>query len=388
MDRPSRRASAAALALVLLAGLRGRSGRKRPPRPPWPSAASRSRSRSAATDGASTTSTRRTRTTCSSPRATRRPGTGCSSSRSGGARRPARWRRSLGRRELKRDLGARLHMFHGDLDAELQHYHPRGKPIVESFVRGINAYIAETRAHAGACCRWSSGCSASRPAGGPRRWSISRHQALRQHHRRSAAYAAARRSSATPRSCATCSVLPGRRAGVHAGPGDRRQDRSRTTCSTCTTRSASRCSSGPRSRRRVPRRRATAAQVGQPSTERHARDSGDLDGTSATARRHRRSNNWVVSGARTQSTYPMLANDPHRARARRRCATGCTWWRRMERHRRRRAGAARRLDRPQRVRRLGPHDLRHRQRGSLRLRHQSRQPEPVPVPRRAGKTCA
>src|SRR5687767_6884987 len=33
----------------------------------------------------------------------------------------------LGRRELKRDIGARLHMFRGDLDAELNHYHPRGK---------------------------------------------------------------------------------------------------------------------------------------------------------------------------------------------------------------------------------------------------------------------
>ena len=50
----------------------------------------------------------------------------------------------LGRRELKRDIGARLHMFRGDLDAELNHYHPRGKAIVEAYVRGVNAYIAET----------------------------------------------------------------------------------------------------------------------------------------------------------------------------------------------------------------------------------------------------
>ena len=50
----------------------------------------------------------------------------------------------LGRKELKRDIGARLHMFRGDLDAELNHYHPRGKAIVEAYVRGVNAYIAET----------------------------------------------------------------------------------------------------------------------------------------------------------------------------------------------------------------------------------------------------
>jgi penicillin amidase len=50
----------------------------------------------------------------------------------------------LGPRELKRDVGARLHLFRGDLDAELNHYHPRGKAIVEAFVRGVNAYIGET----------------------------------------------------------------------------------------------------------------------------------------------------------------------------------------------------------------------------------------------------
>ena len=50
----------------------------------------------------------------------------------------------LGRRELMRDRGARLHQFRGDLDDELNRYHPHGKLIIESFVRGVNAYIAET----------------------------------------------------------------------------------------------------------------------------------------------------------------------------------------------------------------------------------------------------
>jgi penicillin amidase len=50
----------------------------------------------------------------------------------------------LGKRELRRDHGARLHQFRGDLDAELNHYHPRGKTIIEAFVRGVNAYIGET----------------------------------------------------------------------------------------------------------------------------------------------------------------------------------------------------------------------------------------------------
>jgi penicillin G amidase len=50
----------------------------------------------------------------------------------------------LGRKELKRDIGNRLFMFRGDLAQELNWYHPHGAAIVESFVNGINAYIAET----------------------------------------------------------------------------------------------------------------------------------------------------------------------------------------------------------------------------------------------------
>ena len=49
----------------------------------------------------------------------------------------------LGRRELRRDIGARLLRFRGDMRAELNHYHPRGEAIVNAFVRGVNAYIAE-----------------------------------------------------------------------------------------------------------------------------------------------------------------------------------------------------------------------------------------------------
>jgi penicillin amidase len=50
----------------------------------------------------------------------------------------------LGRRELTRDVGARLHLFRKDLTQELQHYHPRGDAIVGAFVEGINAWIDET----------------------------------------------------------------------------------------------------------------------------------------------------------------------------------------------------------------------------------------------------
>src|SRR3989441_5417146 len=49
----------------------------------------------------------------------------------------------LGPKELKRDIGTRLHMFRGDLTAELNWYHPHGEAIITAYVRGVNAYIAE-----------------------------------------------------------------------------------------------------------------------------------------------------------------------------------------------------------------------------------------------------
>jgi penicillin G amidase len=55
----------------------------------------------------------------------------------------------LGPAEIKRDQGARLFRFRvanrAALDAELNHYHPRGATIVRAFVEGINAYITKIK---------------------------------------------------------------------------------------------------------------------------------------------------------------------------------------------------------------------------------------------------
>ena len=51
----------------------------------------------------------------------------------------------LGERELKRDIGTRLFKFRGDIQREMDHYHPRGSLIITSFVAGVNAYIGLTR---------------------------------------------------------------------------------------------------------------------------------------------------------------------------------------------------------------------------------------------------
>jgi penicillin amidase len=50
----------------------------------------------------------------------------------------------LGPQEVARDIGNRLFLFRGDLEQEMQWYHPHGAQIIRAFTEGINAYIAET----------------------------------------------------------------------------------------------------------------------------------------------------------------------------------------------------------------------------------------------------
>jgi penicillin amidase len=53
----------------------------------------------------------------------------------------------LGPQEIARDRGNRLFLFRGDLEQEMQWYHPHGAQIIRAFTEGINAYIAETEKH-------------------------------------------------------------------------------------------------------------------------------------------------------------------------------------------------------------------------------------------------
>ncbi len=50
----------------------------------------------------------------------------------------------LGSTELDRDIGTRLFRFRKDINTELAHYHPDGVAIINAYVDGVNAYIRET----------------------------------------------------------------------------------------------------------------------------------------------------------------------------------------------------------------------------------------------------
>jgi penicillin amidase len=51
----------------------------------------------------------------------------------------------LGRKALKKDVGARLLKARVDMKEEMNHYHTDGKEIITSFVKGINSYIDHTQ---------------------------------------------------------------------------------------------------------------------------------------------------------------------------------------------------------------------------------------------------
>ena len=207
----------------------------------------------------------------------------------------------LGRRELERDRGARLHLFRGDLDAELAHYHPRGKAIVEAFVGGVNAYVAETE-------RTPSLLPIEFTMLGitPGRWTpavvISRHQAL-----------AANVTSEVSSVRAMKAIGPDALRSLQYFQGgdpvftlDPAVDPAAFPDDVLGLYSAFRNPIQFRPEDVVPRYRA--AEAGGALGPAIA-----TDADAALDPRDIGSNNWVLSGSRTQSTFPILANDPHRA---------------------------------------------------------------------------
>jgi len=210
----------------------------------------------------------------------------------------------LGRRELERDRGARLHMFRGDLDAELAHYHPRGKAIVEAFVRGVNAYIAETE-------RAPSLLPLEFRLLGitPGRWTpavvISRHQSLTANVTSEASSVRAMKAIG-PQALRNLQYFQG---GEPVFTLDPAIDLKTFPDSVLELYNTFRGGVAFRPEDIAPQFRGnprTAADAGR-ETPNALEDLGDP--------RDVGSNNWVVSGSRTQSTYPILANDPHRAQS-------------------------------------------------------------------------
>lgn len=207
----------------------------------------------------------------------------------------------LGRRELQRDIGARLHMFRGDLDAELNHYHPRGKAIVEAFVRGVNAYIAETE-------RTPAMLPIEFKILGmtPGRWTpaivISRHQALTSNLTAEMRYITAMKAIG-PEAVRELVYFQG---GEPVFTPDPALELKTFPDDVLEIYSAYRNSVDFTRDDVAPEFRAEPTPA--PAVRGEEQDFRDKD----TDLHDIGSNNWVIAGSRTQSTHPILANDPHR----------------------------------------------------------------------------
>ncbi len=206
----------------------------------------------------------------------------------------------LGRKELDRDIGTRLHMFRGDLSQELNHYHPRGEAIVTAFVNGINAYVAQTERNPGLLPLEFELLGIK-----PGRWTpevvISRHQGLLSNVTSELRYGRA----VAMLGAEQVKELNWFRPGSPELALDPAIDGSLLSDEILDRYRAFR-----RSIKFEPED-IVASHRGEESFSRLARavpseldlwDEGEAIG----------SNNWVVSGARTLSGFPFMANDPHR----------------------------------------------------------------------------
>ncbi len=215
----------------------------------------------------------------------------------------------LGARELERDIGTRLFKFRGDLTAEMNHYHPRGAAIITAFVDGVNAYVREAR-----------GNPASLPLEFrllntlPGFWTpevvISRHQGLLGNlteeltiGRAVASLGAERvhRLSDFGPGVPDLTLAPGIDSALLASDILRLYNAYRASLRFLPEDVVASARARPAAQRGEMTDAATIEESGvDPFAWTHeARDIG--------------SNNWVVSGALTESGYPIMANDPHRA---------------------------------------------------------------------------
>ena len=192
----------------------------------------------------------------------------------------------MGARRLDLDVAARMFRFRGNLEREMAIYHPRGGAIIRAFVDGINAYIGETERHRDLLPPEFGWFSMT-----PGRWTpavvLSRHNGLFIGGDGEATLAQVVGAIGAERA----------RSLYDFGPADPRLQGD----------SAVHYAALPYDALRY---YLTALRAPVSYT------AGDFPGIGAAPREgawQEGSNNWVVSGSRTASGKPLLANDPHRA---------------------------------------------------------------------------
>jgi penicillin amidase len=204
----------------------------------------------------------------------------------------------LGPRALRRDIGSRLHMFRGDLDAELNHYHPRGKQIIGAFVRGVNAFVAETDRNP-ALLPFEFKALGIKPGQWTPAVVVSRHGALVSNLSDEVTFVRALKTASADQ----LRELLYFQGGEPTFTLDAAIDPKLFPENVLELYSAFRGAVTFTPADVIAEWRGPAVNPANPPGPAEAginpRDIG--------------SNNWVVAGSKTQSTFPILANDPHRA---------------------------------------------------------------------------
>ncbi len=211
----------------------------------------------------------------------------------------------LGERELERDIGARLFKFRRDLEQELNHYHDRGAAIIRAYADGINAYVAQTEADPDLLPPEFDLLGIT-----PGYWTpdvvISRHQGLLGN---------IGQELATGRRVAEFGAETVKALSTY-GPGDplleldSALDGSALSEDILGLYNAFRGSVQFRPEDIVDTARRGDADAFA-MLERAAADAASV--VAYDVEQDIGSNNWVVDGSRSESGYPMMANDPHRA---------------------------------------------------------------------------
>ena len=239
----------------------------------------------------------------------------------------------LGPDELERDIGFRLFKYRGDMTAEMNHYHDRGSLIIPAYVDGVNAYIAETETNPELLPIEFDLLGVR-----PKRWTpevvISRHQGLLGNIGAELRYGRAVAAVGADAVKRVANFHPGdpdieldpaidgallsqdilglynafrgsvRFRREHLVPEYRGDEEAfaRLESAVRDVRGATADPAGPAG--------ATGADPG-----RHADAPDWPDPLAWPDRESLGSNNWVVSGRLSESGYPLMANDPHRAQS-------------------------------------------------------------------------
>ena len=213
----------------------------------------------------------------------------------------------LGESELERDIGFRLFRYRGDMTVEMNHYHDRGDLIIPAYVDGVNAYIAETEVDP-SLLPIEFGLLGIRP----KRWTpevvISRHQGLLGNIGAELNYGRA--------VAAVGDAMVKRVANFHPGDPDIALDPAidgaLLSQDILGRYNAFRGSVRFRPEHLVAEHRGDAEAFARLEQAAAGVRGAELDWEDQESLG---SNNWVVSGRLSESGYPLMANDPHRAQS-------------------------------------------------------------------------